>query len=199
MRERACRSGTCPTGHTSAVAGVSEKEPSQHFPLQVDGDLLKDRVCGLFIARKLKCTQPGASEHLSVLVSAGLLRGKAGQAVDVLQAGRGRFPQTEGGDFETVRASVKPRRMTLLTRQECRQQAGKPVLQRRHECRRCTQECVRNNILKGSPAAAQDEATERPGRRPDWRRWVCPSRSRGRNRPSPQSRFQCLPARYCQK
>jgi ArsR family transcriptional regulator len=52
------------------------KEPRRHFPAQVDGDLVKDGVCGLFIARKLKVTQPTASEHLSVLVDAGLLRGK---------------------------------------------------------------------------------------------------------------------------
>ena len=52
------------------------KEPRQHFPPQVDGDLVKDGVCGLFIARKLKVTQPTASEHLNVLVDAGLLRGK---------------------------------------------------------------------------------------------------------------------------
>ena len=52
------------------------KEPRKHFPPQVDGDLVKDGVCGLFIARKLRVTQPTASQHLSVLVGAGLLRGK---------------------------------------------------------------------------------------------------------------------------
>jgi DNA-binding transcriptional ArsR family regulator len=52
------------------------REPRKHFPPQLDGDLVKDGVCGLFIARKLKVTQPTASEHLSVLVDAGLLRGK---------------------------------------------------------------------------------------------------------------------------
>jgi DNA-binding transcriptional ArsR family regulator len=52
------------------------KQPRKHFPPQVDGDLVKDGVCGLLIARKLKVTQPTASEHLSILVSAGLIRGK---------------------------------------------------------------------------------------------------------------------------
>ena len=52
------------------------KTPRQHFPPQVDGDLLNDGVCGLFIARKLKITQPSASEHLNILASAGLIRGK---------------------------------------------------------------------------------------------------------------------------
>jgi DNA-binding transcriptional ArsR family regulator len=52
------------------------KAPREHFPPQVSGDLLKDGVCGLFIARKLKITQPSASEHLNVLADAGLIRGK---------------------------------------------------------------------------------------------------------------------------
>jgi DNA-binding transcriptional ArsR family regulator len=52
------------------------KRPRKHFPPQVDGDLVKDGVCGLLIARKLKVTQPTASEHLNVLASAGLIRGK---------------------------------------------------------------------------------------------------------------------------
>ena len=46
------------------------------FPPQVDGDLVKDGVCGLFIAQKLEVTQPTASEHLKVLSQAGLIRGK---------------------------------------------------------------------------------------------------------------------------
>jgi len=52
------------------------KEPRRHFPPQVDGDLVKDGVCGLFIARKLKITQPTASEHLNILADAGLIRAK---------------------------------------------------------------------------------------------------------------------------
>src|SRR2546430_17734906 len=52
------------------------KDPRRHFPPQVDGDLVKDGVCGLLIARKLKVSQPTASEHLSILTRAGLLRGK---------------------------------------------------------------------------------------------------------------------------
>jgi len=52
------------------------KDPRRHFPPQVDGDLLKDGVCGLFIARKLKITQPSASEHLAILADAGLIRAK---------------------------------------------------------------------------------------------------------------------------
>jgi DNA-binding transcriptional ArsR family regulator len=52
------------------------KRPRKHFPPQVDGDLVKDGVCGLLIARKLRVSQPTASEHLNILVSAGLIRGK---------------------------------------------------------------------------------------------------------------------------
>ena len=52
------------------------KQPRKHFRPQVDGDLVKDGVCGLLIARKLKIAQPSASEHLNILASAGLIRGK---------------------------------------------------------------------------------------------------------------------------
>jgi len=52
------------------------KHPTQHFPPQTDGDLVKDGVCGLLIARKLKVSHPTASEHLKILSQAGLLRGK---------------------------------------------------------------------------------------------------------------------------
>lgn len=50
------------------------KAPRSHFPAQVDGDLVADGVCGLFIAQKLGVGQPTASEHLRVLVHAGLIR-----------------------------------------------------------------------------------------------------------------------------
>ena len=52
------------------------KDPREHFPPQVDGDLVDDGVCSVFIARKLKITQPSASEHLNILASAGLIRAK---------------------------------------------------------------------------------------------------------------------------
>jgi DNA-binding transcriptional ArsR family regulator len=52
------------------------KRPTQHFPPQRDGDLVKDGVCGLLIARKLKVSHPTASEHLKILAQAGLVRGK---------------------------------------------------------------------------------------------------------------------------
>jgi DNA-binding transcriptional ArsR family regulator len=52
------------------------KDPTAHFPAQVDGDLVKDGVCGLLIAKKLGLSQPTVSEHLRILSQAKLLDGK---------------------------------------------------------------------------------------------------------------------------
>jgi DNA-binding transcriptional ArsR family regulator len=52
------------------------KKPRKHFPPQVYGDLVKDGVCGVLIADKLGVSQPTASEHLKILIQAGLVRGK---------------------------------------------------------------------------------------------------------------------------
>jgi DNA-binding transcriptional ArsR family regulator len=52
------------------------REPRKHFPPQIYGDLVKDGVCGLFIARKLRVSHPTASDHLKLLSHAGLIRGK---------------------------------------------------------------------------------------------------------------------------
>jgi DNA-binding transcriptional ArsR family regulator len=52
------------------------KEPRAHFREQVDGDLVEDGVCGLLIAEKLGVSQPTLSEHMKLLVRAGLVRPK---------------------------------------------------------------------------------------------------------------------------
>jgi ArsR family transcriptional regulator len=52
------------------------RDPVAHFPPQRDGDLVRDGVCGQFIADKLGVTQPTCGEHLRVLSRAGLIRGK---------------------------------------------------------------------------------------------------------------------------
>src|SRR5580704_13211946 len=52
------------------------KDPTAHFRPQIDGDLVKDGVCGLLITEKLGVSQPTASEHLRILVDAGFLTGK---------------------------------------------------------------------------------------------------------------------------
>lgn len=52
------------------------KDPEAHFPPQVDGDLVADGVCAIFIAAKLRVTQPTASEHLRILLEADLITAK---------------------------------------------------------------------------------------------------------------------------
>ncbi|WP_407148794.1 ArsR/SmtB family transcription factor [Bradyrhizobium sp. ORS 86] len=52
------------------------KRPKAHFRAQVDGDLVKDGVCGVLIAEKLGVSQPTVSEHLKILTQAGLLNAK---------------------------------------------------------------------------------------------------------------------------
>ena len=52
------------------------KDPRAHFREQVDGDLVKDGVCGLLMAEKLGVSQATLSEHMKVLTRAGLVRGK---------------------------------------------------------------------------------------------------------------------------
>jgi DNA-binding transcriptional ArsR family regulator len=49
------------------------KNPRKHFRPQVDGDLVEDGVCSVFIAEKLGISQPTASEHLKILTQAGFI------------------------------------------------------------------------------------------------------------------------------
>jgi DNA-binding transcriptional ArsR family regulator len=80
---RSARGTTLPVQVMKALANARRleilewlRDPRAHFPPQVDGDLVEDGVCGVFIARKLGVGQPTASEHLRVLTQAGLVRGK---------------------------------------------------------------------------------------------------------------------------
>jgi DNA-binding transcriptional ArsR family regulator len=52
------------------------RTPTRHFPPQVDGDLIRDGVCGARIAQKLGVSHPTVSEHLKILSRAGLIHGK---------------------------------------------------------------------------------------------------------------------------
>jgi len=52
------------------------KDPEKHFPPQVDGDLVKDGVCGLLISRKLRVSQPAVTDHLKILLQAGFVISK---------------------------------------------------------------------------------------------------------------------------
>jgi ArsR family transcriptional regulator len=49
------------------------KDPRAHFPPQVDGDLVDDGVCAVFIEDKLGLAQPTTAQHLKTLVDAGFL------------------------------------------------------------------------------------------------------------------------------
>ena len=52
------------------------RDPRAHFPPQVDGDLVEDGVCGALIADKLGVGAPTLSEHMRVLIAAGLVAPK---------------------------------------------------------------------------------------------------------------------------
>jgi len=52
------------------------RDPRAHFPSQMDGDLVEDGVCGMFIADKLGITQATLSEHMRVLTGTGLVAAK---------------------------------------------------------------------------------------------------------------------------
>jgi DNA-binding transcriptional ArsR family regulator len=52
------------------------KKPRSHFPPQVDGDLVRDGVCSVFIARKLGLTQATAHGHLKLLARLGLIQAR---------------------------------------------------------------------------------------------------------------------------
>jgi DNA-binding transcriptional ArsR family regulator len=52
------------------------KDPEAQFPPQRDGDLVKDGVCVIFIADKLRVAQPTATAHLKALARAGLVTPK---------------------------------------------------------------------------------------------------------------------------
>src|ERR1700741_787298 len=52
------------------------KDPVASCPPQVDGDLVEDGVCAVWIAEKLGVSQPTLSEHMKVLSQAGLVRAK---------------------------------------------------------------------------------------------------------------------------
>ena len=52
------------------------RNPRAHFPPQRDGDLVRDGVCVVFIAGKLKVRQPTATAHMQVLARAGLVTSK---------------------------------------------------------------------------------------------------------------------------
>src|SRR3954451_15078088 len=59
-------------GHRLQILALL-KAPTKNFPPQVDGDLVKDGVCAVFIEEKLGLAQPTTAQHLKALVDAGFL------------------------------------------------------------------------------------------------------------------------------
>ena len=59
-------------GHRLQILALL-KAPVKNFPPQVDGDLVADGVCAVFLADKLGVSQPTLSEHMKVLTDAGLV------------------------------------------------------------------------------------------------------------------------------
>ncbi len=49
------------------------RDPLANFPSQIEGDLVRDGVCGVRVTDKLGVSQPTASEHLRILTDAGFL------------------------------------------------------------------------------------------------------------------------------
>jgi DNA-binding transcriptional ArsR family regulator len=49
------------------------KDSEAHFPLQADGDLVSEEVCGVLIAQKLAISQSSMSELTKVLTRAGFV------------------------------------------------------------------------------------------------------------------------------
>jgi len=52
------------------------KDPEAHFPPQTDGDLVRDGVCLINIAEKMKVSQSTLSEHMRILRQARLVVSK---------------------------------------------------------------------------------------------------------------------------
>jgi DNA-binding transcriptional ArsR family regulator len=50
--------------------------PTEHFPVQRDGDLIEDGVCVGFITQKIGLSQPTVTSHMKVLAEARLVTSK---------------------------------------------------------------------------------------------------------------------------
>ncbi|MFD0856819.1 ArsR/SmtB family transcription factor [Actinomadura adrarensis] len=72
------------------------RDPEAHFAPQQDGDLVRDGVCSLLIARKLGVSQPTCGEHLKVLSRAGLIRGTKIKQWVFYRRDEGRIAEVKG-------------------------------------------------------------------------------------------------------
>ncbi len=52
------------------------QNPTEHFPPQLHGDLVRDGVCGVLIAEKLGISPSTTSRHMRELTDAGLVLSK---------------------------------------------------------------------------------------------------------------------------
>lgn len=72
-----------PTEHLRSIRAVASpvrlailqylKDPTENFPVQMDGDRVRDGVCADFIREKLRIAAATASRHLTLLTDVGLL------------------------------------------------------------------------------------------------------------------------------
>lgn len=72
INEREKRLKALANGHRLQILDLL-KRPESNFPPQIDGDLVKDGVCAVFIEEKLGLAQPTTAQHLKALVEAGFL------------------------------------------------------------------------------------------------------------------------------
>jgi ArsR family transcriptional regulator len=72
MTDREKRLKALASGHRLQILALL-KDPRKNFPPQVDGDLVRDGVCAVFIEEKLGLAQPTTAQHLKALVEAGFL------------------------------------------------------------------------------------------------------------------------------
>jgi DNA-binding transcriptional ArsR family regulator len=52
------------------------RSPREPFPPRFDGDLVRDGVCGVRLAEKLRISHRTLSEHMKILSQAGLVHAK---------------------------------------------------------------------------------------------------------------------------
>jgi len=70
--DKAKRLKALANGHRLQILNLL-KEPERNFPPQIDGDLVRDGVCAIFIEQKLGLAQPTTAQHLKALVEAEFL------------------------------------------------------------------------------------------------------------------------------
>jgi len=69
------------------------RDPVANFPPQLEGDLVEDGVCALFIAEKLGISQPTCGEHLKLLSRSGLVRARRSSSGSSTSATRNASPR----------------------------------------------------------------------------------------------------------